>query len=160
MIQGTYCPVVPAPAAASFLRLSRCCCHVAGGRCFSVETGNKLGAEVWIIECVASDETVGQRLVRRVESGEITASDARFELFQQQKREWQPVREVEEERHITVDTSGSKEDLVKALLHSMFAKMLRCPIERDRAHACDRCLRTYTNEELPSCLGIQTFLQH
>ena len=68
-----------------------------------------------------------------MESGEITASDARFELFQQQKREWQPVREVEEERHITLDTSDSKGDSVKALLHSMFVKILRCPIERDRA---------------------------
>lgn len=63
------------------------------------------GADYWAVECVATDETVQERLRRRQHRGG-SVSDGRWEIYQQEKQHFQPLAEVPEGRHVVVHTSS------------------------------------------------------
>ncbi len=89
----------------------------------AAEAARRVGAEAWIIECTVPDAEVRRRLTRRLRRGD-SVSDGRWELYHQQKVEWEPVTEVPSERHLVLDTSGTHNETVRMLLLGLFAKAL------------------------------------
>lgn len=63
------------------------------------------GAEFWAVECVANDEAVKQRLKRRQQRAN-SVSDGRWEIYQQEKGQFQPLEEVPQGRRVVVQTSA------------------------------------------------------
>ena len=74
-------------------------------------------ADFWALECVCADETIKERLDRRMR--EESASDGRLEIFDDLKREYEKVTEVPDSKHIIIYTSVSREEMIK----QVFAKM-------------------------------------
>ena len=91
-------------------------------RVHAMDVARELGVKAWFIECVTSEGESRLRLVRRTESGEETASDGRWELFQNQKESWEPVgEEVATGDYIRLNTTGPREDNVRKILKLLFA---------------------------------------
>lgn len=65
----------------------------------------EMGAEFWVVEARCPEEVVRERLKGRPE--ERTASDALWETYLAQRREFEPVEEVPPSQHVIVDTSRS-----------------------------------------------------
>ena len=82
------------------------------------------GAQMWVVECVAPPDEIRRRVIRRLRD-KSAVSDARWELFQQQSAEWEPVREVSADRHILLDTSRSPRKTAMELLKSLYAAALQ-----------------------------------
>lgn len=62
------------------------------------------GAEFWVVECVAAEEHIRARLLRR-ERHDGSVSDGRWEIYEREKHTFEPVDEVPPDRHIIEDTS-------------------------------------------------------
>jgi aminoglycoside phosphotransferase family enzyme/predicted kinase len=75
------------------------------------------GARFFIIECTLDEETAHKRLDNRL--SECTASDGRWEVYQAQKKNMEPVVEIPSQSHIKVDTLKSIEDNVNTILDSI-----------------------------------------
>ncbi len=88
-----------------------------------VEAGRRVSAGAWIVECVVPPETVRRRVRRRVREG-TSASDATWELYEQQSAEWEPVAEVPPERHVRLDTSATLQKTMQSLLYQVYAGAL------------------------------------
>jgi predicted kinase len=98
--------------------------HSASERRQAVEAADAAGADAYIVECIASEDEIRRRLERRTQGREATASDGRWELFQRQKADWEPVNEVPQRCHIRLDTTGPREDNIRALLRLLFERAL------------------------------------
>ena len=82
-------------------------------------------APLWILECVAPESVVRRRVLQRTASG-ASASDARWELYAQQKADWQPIGDdAPAGRHILVDTSGVLEKVMQRLLQELLLRAMR-----------------------------------
>jgi aminoglycoside phosphotransferase family enzyme/predicted kinase len=90
----------------------------------AVRIARELGTDFFVIECTTQEHEVQRRLNRRIEVGEETLSDALWEIYPQQKADWQPIKEVPEDHYIQLDTTGSREDTVRTLLQRVFARLL------------------------------------
>ncbi|MFQ6031081.1 MAG: AAA family ATPase, partial [Dehalococcoidia bacterium] len=97
--------------------------RTAASRKEVVELGRRRGAEVWVVECVTSEEVLRRRLDRRVAAG-TSASDGRWGLLERQREEWEPVAEVSEHRYVRLDTSGRQEETGERLLEEIFARII------------------------------------
>ncbi len=62
------------------------------------------GADFWVVECVANEEQVKQRLFRRERRGS-SVSDGRWEIYEQEKATFEPLDELPASRHILQDTT-------------------------------------------------------
>jgi hypothetical protein len=71
-------------------------------------------ADFFIVECTLDEESTRQRLAQRLEQGSV--SDGRWEIFEPQKRQFDPVTEVPAGNHIVVDTSLPLNETVKQVL--------------------------------------------
>jgi hypothetical protein len=74
----------------------------------------ELGADFFIVECSLDEETIKQRLARRLE--EVSTSDGRWEIYQPQKRAFDPVVEVPHQNHVIIDTSKPVEENIRQIL--------------------------------------------
>jgi hypothetical protein len=74
----------------------------------------ELGADFFIVECSLDEETIKQRLARRLE--EVSTSDGRWEVYQPQKRAFDPVVEVPPQNHVIIDTSKPVEENIRQIL--------------------------------------------
>jgi hypothetical protein len=90
----------------------------------AVRIAHELGADFFVIECTACESEIQRRLSRRIEGSEDTLSDGRWEIFPQQKADWQPIKEVPENHYIHQDTTGPRQDNIRILLQKMFARLL------------------------------------
>ncbi len=88
------------------------------------DVAQNTGAALWVVECVAPTEEIRRRLERRLRD-KSAVSDARWELFQQQLTEWEPVREVSSDRYIKLDTSRSPRKTSLELLLQLYSAALR-----------------------------------
>ena len=61
-------------------------------------------AEFWVVECVAEEDQIKQRLLRRERRGR-SISDGRWEIYEQEKTTFEPLTETSRERHIVQDTT-------------------------------------------------------
>ena len=55
------------------------------------------------MKCTLDEEIIKQRLAQRLKQG--TISDGRWEIFEQQKKQFDPVAEVPEANYVIIDTS-------------------------------------------------------
>jgi len=69
------------------------------------------GADLWVIECVADEATIRERLEERARSESV--SDGRWEIFGDVRKGFEPIREVPPERHLTVNTARSLEEVLR-----------------------------------------------
>jgi len=74
----------------------------------------ELGADFFIVECSLGEEAIKQRLARRLE--EVSTSDGRWEIYQPQKRAFDPVVEVTPANHVIIDTSKPVEENIRQIL--------------------------------------------
>ena len=72
-----------------------------------------MGADFWAIECRGPEEVVKKRLARRLEGPSV--SDGRWEVYQVQKKDFDPVLEVPESNHIVVDASKPLVEIVERI---------------------------------------------
>jgi hypothetical protein len=80
-------------------------------------------AGVWMVECVLLPHIARRRLDQRVAAGD-GISDGRWEIYQQQRQEWESVKEVPEERHLLLDTSGPLAKSMRELLYRFFCSFM------------------------------------
>ncbi|MBI2836293.1 MAG: AAA family ATPase [Chloroflexi bacterium] len=78
------------------------------------ELAQKMGADFFVIECTLSEEQVRQRLTQRLEEG--TVSDGRWEIYEPQKKSFEPVVEVSTPNYAIIDTSKPVTDIVRQVL--------------------------------------------
>jgi len=73
----------------------------------ALELAHSLGVDFFLLECVCPDEIIKRRLDDRMKTAE-DPSDGRWEIFQAQKKDFEPIHEDElTHRHIIIDTSQS-----------------------------------------------------
>lgn len=70
----------------------------------ALKAAEDAGRKCFVVECICPEETVRLRLESRMKAAS-DASDGRWELFEAQKRDFEPVTEVPSSLHILVDTS-------------------------------------------------------
>ena len=75
------------------------------------------GADFKAIECVASEETLRERLGRRFESESV--SDGRLEIFDQFKLDFEPLLELPAGSHIVANTSRTVEETVSQVWRAL-----------------------------------------
>ncbi len=71
------------------------------GRLKAKQLAETAGADFGIIEVTLPESVIKKRLDRRIKTGSV--SDGRWEIYTPQKKEFEPVDEIPEEQHITVD---------------------------------------------------------
>lgn len=74
-------------------------------RAMAVDLAARLQVPYYVIECVCPDDTVKARLEKRKQDKD-NPSDGRWEILQDQKRQYEAIREIPAGRHFTVDTSA------------------------------------------------------
>ena len=74
-------------------------------------------ADFFIVECTLDEDTIRQRLSERLAQGSI--SDGRWEIYEPQKRQFEPVREVPTANHVIIDTSQSVDEAVRQVLDAI-----------------------------------------
>ena len=77
----------------------------------------KMGADFFIVECSLDEESIKQRLAQRLKEG--TTSDGRWEIYEPQKRQFEPVMEVLPRNYVIIDTSAPVNTTVKQVLDKL-----------------------------------------
>jgi hypothetical protein len=77
----------------------------------------EMRADFFIVECSLDEKTIKQRLARRLK--EVSTSDGRWEIYQPQKRAFDPVVEVPETNHAIIDTTQPVEENIRQVLESI-----------------------------------------
>jgi aminoglycoside phosphotransferase family enzyme/predicted kinase len=71
-----------------------------------------------IVECILDEETVKRYLEKRVKEGSV--SDGRWEIYEQQKQDFDKITEFTSENHIILDTSQPMSNIVKMISERIF----------------------------------------
>jgi predicted kinase len=72
------------------------------------EGASRLGVDSYIVECICEEGTVKERLDSRLADGS-DASDGRWEIYEAQKNDFDPISELPGGRHLVIDTARSIE---------------------------------------------------
>ncbi len=84
-------------------------------RALAVEAGRRAGAGVFVVECTCPDEIVEQRLNSRLAGGR-DVSDGRWDIYEAQKADFEPIDGISGGIHLVADTSlPPGENAVKVL---------------------------------------------
>jgi len=75
----------------------------------ALEAAKKVGADFFILECTCREDSIKKRLHMRM-SDPAEPSDGRWEIFQTQKINFDPITEIPGRYHIVLDTSLPLED--------------------------------------------------
>jgi aminoglycoside phosphotransferase family enzyme/predicted kinase len=75
-------------------------------------------ADFAVVECLLDEETVKRHLEQRLKEG--SASDGRWEIFEQQKQDFDKITEFTSENHIILDTSQPMSNIVKMVSERIF----------------------------------------
>ena len=78
------------------------------------ELAKETNADFLIIECTLDEETIKERLAQRLEQD--STSDGRWEIYEPQKRAFDPVVEVPPQNHVIIDTSSPVDETVRQIL--------------------------------------------
>jgi len=78
------------------------------------ELAGENNADFMIIECTLEEESIRKRLAQRLAQG--SASDGRWEIYKPQKQQFEPVAEVEPQKHVIIDTSKPVEENIRQIL--------------------------------------------
>jgi hypothetical protein len=74
----------------------------------ALEMAKNLGIRFYILECICPDEITRKRLEKRMLEND-NASDGRWELFQEQKKDFDAINEVATDCYFKIDTSANPE---------------------------------------------------
>ncbi len=97
--------------------------HRREERALAAALAERLGVDLWVAECVLGEDEVRRRLEERVRQGG-SISDGRWELYHQQRDEWEPVGEAPANRYLRVDTGQSRQVGMRHLLREWYEKAL------------------------------------
>jgi aminoglycoside phosphotransferase family enzyme/predicted kinase len=75
-------------------------------------------ADFFVIECTLDEETAKGRLEKRLKEG--STSDGRWEIFEQQKQDFDKITEFQSKNHIILDTSQPMSNIVKIVSERIF----------------------------------------
>ena len=75
----------------------------------------EIRADFFIVECILGEKSVRERLAQRLKQGSV--SDGRWEIYELQKGQFDPVVEVLETSHVIIDTSPPVEENVRQILN-------------------------------------------
>jgi len=89
------------------------------------ELAEKMGADFLIIECTLDEASIKKRLTQRLE--EVSTSDGRWEIYQPQKKTFEPVAEVLPQKHVIIDTSKPVEENIRQILDLLYNPSLFSP---------------------------------
>lgn len=84
----------------------------------------ELGGRLVLVETIAPDRIVEQRLVTRHRDGHAV-SDGRIELYRTQKDHFEPVDELDDRQHVIVETSGPRAETTLSALEAIYRRLLR-----------------------------------
>ena len=82
------------------------------------QMAQKLNIPFYIIECTCSDEIVKMRLDKRAQE-KTNASDGRWEIFQEQKKDFDEINEVPAANYFKIDTSENPEILRQEIIRKI-----------------------------------------
>ncbi|SRR5579884_603221 len=82
-----------------------------------------LGVPFYFIETRASEENIKKRLIEREKVGG-SVSDGRLEIFERFKDEFEGADEIPRDKHLTVSTDGTPEDVLTQTLTGIIGKNL------------------------------------
>jgi predicted kinase len=74
----------------------------------AMEMARGLSVSFYILECICSDEITRERLEKRIQEND-NASDGRWELFQEQKNDFDAINEVPADCKFLINTSADPE---------------------------------------------------
>jgi len=80
-----------------------------------MDIANSTDANFLLIETKAPESIIKKRLKKRLETDK-TVTDGRWELFHEQKKNFEPFAEIPESKHIVIDTSNSKEEMISKIV--------------------------------------------
>ncbi len=83
----------------------------------ALELARAMKADFYIIECVAPEGVIRQRLEKRFERSSI--SDGRWAIYEPQKKQLEPVTEVGAQKHVIIDTSLPVEENAARVLERL-----------------------------------------
>jgi hypothetical protein len=95
----------------------------------AMELAQQLSVPFFLIECVCSDEIIKIRLEKRIQE-KNNISDGRWEIFQQQKKDFDAINEIPAGHHFRIDTSGNPEIMRMEIIRKM--KMAAAPVTEKR----------------------------
>jgi len=78
----------------------------------------EMGADFFIVECSLDEKAIKQRLAQRLEEG--STSDGRWEIYQPQKKLFDPIVEVLPQKHAIIDTSKPVGENVRQVLDLLY----------------------------------------
>jgi predicted kinase len=84
----------------------------------AAELAKKAKADFAVVECVLDEARVKARLEKRLK--EETTSDGRWEIYESQKQDFDPVTEFPQQKHIVLDTSQPMSDIVETVAGRLF----------------------------------------
>lgn len=87
------------------------------GRLKAEHLAETAGADFGIIEVTLPENVIKERLDRRIKTGSV--SDGRWEIYTPQKKEFEPVDEIPEEQHITVDMTLPLEQNTRRIIANL-----------------------------------------
>jgi aminoglycoside phosphotransferase family enzyme/predicted kinase len=82
------------------------------------ELAEKLGADLFIIECTLDEADIKKRLERRLKEGSV--SDGRWEIYQPQKKSFELVNEATPPKHAIIDTSKPLAENIRQILDKVY----------------------------------------
>ena len=75
------------------------------------------GADFRVLECRLNEAETRQRLIQR--SGERSVSDGRWQVYEFQKKEFEPLDEVSPEKHFIIDSGRPPRDQITAIIEKL-----------------------------------------
>jgi predicted kinase len=87
----------------------------AADRLKALAIGEEAKVPVIFIECVLTEEEAVRRLNARADSPGTEVSDATVEVYEQQRREFEAIREIPARYHLVIDTAGEQEPVASEI---------------------------------------------
>jgi len=84
----------------------------------------EVGADFFIVECILGEENIKQRLAQRLKEG--STSDGRWEIYELQKSQFEPVVEMPPTNHVIIDTSQPVEKIIRQVLDKINGGGAKC----------------------------------
>ncbi len=97
--------------------------HQAEERLCAVSVAERTDAPLWLVECTLPTSEARRRLEARSRRGDAV-SDGRWELYQRQQAQWEPVQMGHSGRYVRLETTGAPQETAKSLLRLLYLKLL------------------------------------
>jgi len=83
----------------------------------AAQLANEAGADLAIVECTLDEANTQIRLTQRLRNGSV--SDGRWEIYEPQKKKFEPITEVPDNRHFLIDSARPLSDQITRLIESL-----------------------------------------